>query len=185
MEKSELIADLMDSLSKRFSEVRVEAERDQYRHEGASRELLKAAGNIVGLSTLVDDDVEKERYDTEVGQRIKNMILRASQMLVDAAKHEKNNQLVAQGRAQGVLDLVKLAQKQKEDAERKKAEREAAQQASEDEPVLESGRRPLGVHPGSTLKQKRATEEDVVAQVVVSNGAVREKRNGVGKKRGK
>ena len=167
MDKSELIASLMESLGERFSEVRTEAEHDRFRHQGAAKQLLLMAANVAELQKLVDSDLEKGRFDDAAqAQRCKDYLLRAVQMLVDRAKYEGRNEVIAEGRMQGVLDLVRIAEKRKEDARAKKAAQDAAEASGDTEPTE-------GMHPGPSLKQQRLAEQAAEDAKTMMTGGVK------------
>lgn len=153
VDKSDLKAQLATDLEARGQEMREASQADMYRHQGAQKQLAMAAANILSLSRLVDDDVDKERYDLDVAKRIKGFLARAGQQLVDMSKAEARRAIVAEGRASAAVDVMKLAQKQRDSATREKERIQSA---------IEEGAKPVDendAHPGPSLKAVRLAEE--------------------------
>lgn len=133
-EKSQFRADVIHGFGQKADSLLEQAERDVWRAEGAARALQQAGLNVAGLARLVDDDIQKGRYDLEAASRIKQYLSRAGTICLEQAKREQNRHLEAQGRAQNAKEMVRLIEKEYT-AARAQADRQAEQEAETGEPV--------------------------------------------------
>ena len=145
VEKSQLRADIIFSFGQKADKVLEEAEKDVWRHEGATKALKQLGLNILGLQKLVDEDVDKGRYDLETATRIKDYLARTIAMVDGLGKAEWNRHLEAEGRRIASKEFVTLIEKEFTDAEaavtRKKEALEAGEELSGRTPLPEGGGR--------------------------------------------
>ena len=178
LEKAELKMLMLQDLGNKFDDVLEEMGRDQCRTEGASKALSQAATVIAQLATLVDDDLDKERYDIETATRIKQYISRATTQVSDMASAMTRNKLVAQGRREGIAQVVQMTKKE---YDREEAKKKAIEKASEDPSLIAQdglSRRLTGVHPGPTIKQRRLADSAPESEAKTKAKSVSKSANG-------
>jgi hypothetical protein len=160
LDKAELKMLILNDLGCDFEDVKDNMLREMYQQEGAASALRQAAKAILGLSQLVDDDIEKGRYELEEAARLKEYISRAATQCEEMSKSARNQRLVSEGRMQGITHIVDLTKKKVEAEEAKlKALAAALEEAEKTGGEVDMRRRPSGVRPGASVAQQRRAEE--------------------------
>lgn len=186
LDKAELKLLILGDLGCDFEDVKDSMVRDLHQQEGAAAALTQAAKSILALCKLVDDDIEKGRYELPEAERLKQYISRAATVCDEMSKKARVARQVAEGRVQGVDHIVKIVKKRHDAEEQKKLMLQAAiaeAEATGEEVDLRS--RPVGLHPGASIAQARRAEETEAAKEAseVFNEVKAGAKNGATKKK--
>jgi len=166
LEKAELKILILNDLGCDIEDMSESLQRECHQQEGATVALREATKAILGLQALVDEDVDKGRYDIEAAARVKAYVARAASQCEDMSKAAFTKRMVSEGRHQGVAQVVGLLKK-KAQVESLKAE--AMKSTDED-------RRPIGGHPGPSIAQSRKAAEGATKKKTTKKRAPRKKR---------
>ena len=150
LDKAELKILILNELGCDFEDMCEVVRRETHQQEGAAVALRVAAKTILGLSALVDDDLDKGRYELEEAGRIKSYIGRAATQCEEMSKDARNKRMVSEGRTQGIAQVVATLKK-KMAAETVKADARKNADPSDS--------RALGTRPGLSVAQQRKAEE--------------------------
>ena len=162
MDKSEFKAAVVNELGVKIEDMAEAAKLDVARNEGAKEALLVASKKVLDLAAHVDKDLDEGLLSEAgeplvVAQLIKKYLTRAATVLESGSVSAENHKLIAQGRLQA-LELVVGNLGKIRDAELEKSKQRQALDAGEE--VIG---RPVGTHPGMTIKQQRQLESASVA----------------------
>jgi hypothetical protein len=106
-EKSEIKAAAAHDIGVRVDDLLEEAQREAYRASGAQAALLDAAKMIQKLHEHVDKDVSDGAYDLVAAKWAKVYVTRAMAAVESMSQRANNIQLAAQGRVQGLQEVVR------------------------------------------------------------------------------
>jgi hypothetical protein len=161
MDKSEMKAAVLHEVGAKSEDMCEAARLDAARHEGGITALLAAAKQIAGLAAHVDRDMDEGAFASldgplAVAGAIKKYLSRAVAVAESGMKAEDNQRLVCEGRAQAFKLMVDNLKKLHDQEMEKSKSRQAI--ATGEEVVG----RPMGVHPGLSIKEQRRLEEATV-----------------------
>lgn len=148
LDKSEIKLSVLHDLGCRLDDLLEEAQNERLRADGASSALVQASKAITRLTSLVDDDVEKKRYDDDTAAKVKEYLDRCAVLIDSMALNTRNHRIATVGRGEA-FDVVVKVLKKEHDAEIEK--RSALSDNAE--------KRPIGQRPADTLKQQRLSED--------------------------
>lgn len=163
LDKSEIKLAILQELGCKFDDMLEGVQHDKFRAEGAARALIQATKAIRSVASLVDDDVDKERYDLPTAAKIKEYIDRAATIVESMAKNATNQQMAGGGSIVAMDQVVKYLKKEYDSEE---AKRKALEESEDELDKLLTGgeepklhERPTGRRPPPTVKQRRRAQE--------------------------
>jgi len=163
LDKSEVKLAILHNLGCKVDDMLEGVRHERFRAEGASRALVQATKAIRQLAELVDDDVDKERYELPTAAKIKEYLDRAASLVESMASNARNQQLAGSGRTEAMDQVVKYLKKEYDLEEAKKQAFEAAVEEDEAEADVRPQERAVGQRPGRTIKQQRLAEEEAAS----------------------
>ncbi len=157
IEKSEVKVAAAHEIGCRLDDALEATTKDLYRLEGAVTALKQAVQIVESIGKVVDKDMDDGRFGLEEATHIKQYLHRATLMVTNLQTNAESNRVAQTGKIQAMETAVKIAKNFK-DAEDAKAQtlRTALAQARANGTSEE--RRPVGGHPGLTIKEQRLAE---------------------------
>lgn len=167
IEKAEVKIGTANEIGNRLDDVLEGTTKDLYRLEGASVAYRQAVQAVEVVSSFLDRDVNEGKVGLEEATLIKTYLEKARQNVQGQATQAEHNRVVQLGKVQAMQATVQIVKKFRDDEESKaKRLREAAEQleAETGQPIS----RPVGMRPGSTLKERRLAEARAAEQSLVA-----------------
>lgn len=165
-EESRISVSLISKVGCKIEEMIENAEHSKWRAVGAREALLKHVDNLIAFAKAVDDELQKSIPDIETAELIKSWLFKAITATKNFADHYVNVELGIIGEISGHKTTHDLLQKlMKEIQEKERNLRESLKKGDiiEDESgnlIAKPGRRrPVGVHPGKSIKKIRLEKE--------------------------
>lgn len=155
--KSEMKQAITHDIGVRVEDAMEVAKRELAVLEGRQAAFADGAKAVEALLGHVDKDVEAGTYDLLVADHVKRYIQRGAQALINLAQQAANYRIAQTGVVRGFDTTVKLLKGIIEEEERKK---QAALTAEADS----KAQRPVGEHPGLSVKERRLAEEAMQAE---------------------
>lgn len=158
MDKSEFKAAVISELGVKVEDMAEAAKLDVAKHEGAKEALVLAVRKLSELLQHVDKDLD-EGLLAEAGEPlivakfIKKYLTRAAAVLESGVVSSENQRLVSQGRHQALQTVVTNMSKVRDQELEKGKQRQALAEGEE------TRGRPVGAHPGLSIKEQRQLEE--------------------------
>lgn len=167
MDKSEMKAAVLHEVGVKSEDMCEAARLDAARHEGGISALLAAAKQIAGLAAHVDRDMDEGAFASlegplAVAGAIKKYLSRAVAVVESGMKAEDNQRLVCEGRAQAFKLMVDNMKRLHDQEVEKSKQRQAL---ADGESVVG---RPVGTHPGLSIKEQRLLEEAAMESALPS-----------------
>ena len=159
LDKSDIKLAMLHELGTKFDDLLEGIHVERQRAEGAAAALIQAAKAVTQVATLVDNDVDKDRYDLETATKIKEYVARCAALLDSMALASRNQKMANLGRVEGMSLAVKIIKKEHDS--------ETVKQISMDEAAEEAADivdRIIGQRPPPTLKQRRQAEADAAPE---------------------
>jgi hypothetical protein len=157
VDKSEFKAAVISELGVKVEDMAEAAKLDVAKNEGAKEALILAVRKLSELTQHVDKDLD-EGLLSEAGEPllvaglIKKYLVRAAAVIESGVVSSENHRLLAQGRQQALQTVVTNMSKVRDQELEKGRQRQALD-------VGEEVRgRPVGAHPGLTIKEQRKLE---------------------------
>jgi len=158
IEKAELRRETAGEIGNALEDVLEQGRVSQARKAGEADAWATAAKSLEGLLGLVSKEVDEGKLDLEEAKLAKTWLLRAVNGAKEAAAAKLGEAHAARGKVEA-LEVAVTVTKRVFDRETAKA-RAAAEVAAQDDGANGRGRaRPVGVHPGVTIKNRRQAED--------------------------
>lgn len=160
-EKSELkmliIKEVGDKLEDLFDN-RVKA---MHYDSGYYQALLESRKAVQGLQEHFDMDVEEGTYGEEEAEKLKRYADRCSKVLLNLCQGAEKKQIASQAYVKALEVAMSIPAKMYADEERKAQRQKAYENALSQNEIAS---RPVGAHPGPTIKELRRDSEDFVEE---------------------
>lgn len=167
VEKSELKLAVLENLGCKSDDILESVERELHRAEGAIQALSLGSKAVRQLAQLVDDDLDKERYDIETATKVKEYLDRAGTLLDSMAQKATNQRMTGAGRVEMATQFVQFLKKE-HDLEALKKKSFEIRDEDDDSPSS----RPVGQRPAPSIKQQRLEEQANEDAAALMRGSV-------------
>lgn len=164
-EKAGLKIGTAQEIGCRLDDVLESTSKELWRLEGAVVYLKQAVAALESIGNLVDKEMDDGAFDLETAKYIKKYLIRSQQVVTNLSIQAENNRWTTAGKVTAMETAVKVTKKFQEEEQAKLAALQAAvqrgdvvQQGNSHVVAVAGGSRPLGVHPGTPLKESRQEE---------------------------
>ena len=169
---AELKAMVTNELGASFEDLLEATRVETHRWEGSKRAFKQGADAVIGLLSHIKKDADEELVEPAVAEYAQKYLMRASEALKNLRVQAEAMELKVKGKVEGlqlVVDLTKKVHDQSVSHADVLKEREKALESG-DEELLQTFRgrgRPVGAHPGESIRHQR--DREAAAETTVDN----------------